>query len=73
MAENGKCESDTSIRVKVWSIIVLFLGIFGFFFVTALAHESRITKVETTIEVNIANMTKAIDRLANCIDRLEGR
>lgn len=67
MGENGN--GETWVRVKLWSIIILFIGVFGFFFITALAHESRLTKVETTLEVNIQNMTKALDKLSGTIER----
>lgn len=64
---NGNEESK--ITIKAWGIIVLFLGVFGFFFVTAMAHESRLTKAETTLEVNIANMAKALDKLSCTLER----
>jgi type II secretory pathway component PulF len=41
---------ESTIVVKWWGVIVLIVGIFGFFFVGFLNHESRITKQETKME-----------------------
>lgn len=65
--KNGVGES--TLTVKWWAILIVFLGIFGWFFVTALAHENRITKVETTLDVKIENMTKALDKLTGAFER----
>lgn len=42
--------SETMITVKWWCVIVLIIGIFGFFFLGFINHESRITKIETQVE-----------------------
>ena len=63
-------DGETKITLKAWCVITLMIGIFGFFFVTAMAHESRLTKVETTLEVNVGNMTKSIECLSTKMDRL---
>lgn len=60
---------ESKITIKAWGLIILFIGIFGFFFVTAMAHELRLTKVETIIDVNIGNMTKAIEKLSTQMER----
>jgi|GEM_PF-3589528 len=54
---------ESRVTIKAWGIIVLFVGMFGFFFMTAMAHESRLTKVETTLEVNLAHIAKSLDVL----------
>ncbi len=47
---------ESTLTVKWWAVLVIFFGIFGWFFVTALGHENRITKVETTLEQNIVSI-----------------
>ena len=69
----NNCEGESKVTIKLWCIIALFIGIFGFFFVTAMAHESRLTKVETTLEVNVGHMTKAIECLSAQVERLVER
>ena len=51
---------ETSIVIKWWQIVLVLLGIFGFFFVNALAMESRVTKLETLTSVSIANIERSI-------------
>ncbi|MFA5342095.1 MAG: hypothetical protein WC332_09980 [Clostridia bacterium] len=51
---------ESSIIVKWWQVVLVLLGIFGFFFVNALAMESRVTKLETLTSVSIANIEKSI-------------
>lgn len=52
--KNGVGES--TLTIKWWAILIVFISIFGWFFVTALAHENRLTKVETTIEQNLCTI-----------------
>jgi hypothetical protein len=59
---------ETKITVRLWSVIVVAIGIYGFFFVTAMAHESRLTKVETTLEVSLCNITKSLDKISSQMD-----
>jgi len=61
---------ESTIVVKWWCIIVVVIGIFGFFFVGFLNHEARITKQETKIEAMVdtlheikADTTKIKDKL----------
>ena len=51
---------ESSIIVKWWQVVLVLLGIFGFFFVNALAMESRVTKLETLTSMSIANIEKSI-------------
>ena len=60
---------ETRITVKLWSVVVIALGIFGFFFLNAMAQESRLTKVETTLEVNLCNINKALDKISYQMDK----
>lgn len=62
-------EKESTITFKTWGLITLVVVIFGFFFLTVLAHENRLTRVETTLEVNIAHMTKSLDVLAGKIEQ----
>jgi hypothetical protein len=65
MGEN----EESKVTVKVWGLIIVFIAIYGFFFVTAMAHETRITRVETSLDVSICNMTKTLDKLADQMER----
>jgi hypothetical protein len=60
---------ETKITVRLWSVVVIALGIFGFFFLNAIAQESRLTKVETTLEVNLCNINKALDKISYQMDK----
>lgn len=44
---------ESTLTIKWWALLVVFTAIYGWFFVTALAHESRLTKVETCLEQNM--------------------
>jgi hypothetical protein len=54
--EERREESESRLIVKWWCVILLFLGIFGFFFITSTNHESRITRVETKYEAVADNV-----------------
>ncbi len=60
---------ETKITVRLWSVVVIALGIFGFFFLNAIAQESRLTKVETTLEVNLCNINKTLDKISYQMDK----
>ena len=60
---------DTKVTVKLWSIIVVAIGIFGFFFMNAMAHEQRLTKVETTLELSLSNISKSLDKISTQMDK----
>lgn len=60
---------ETKITVRLWSVVVIALGIFGFFFLNAMAQESRLTKVETTLEVNLCNINKTLDKISYQMDK----
>ena len=38
---------ESTVTVKWWAVMVVIIGIFGFFFISMLNHEGRLTKVET--------------------------
>ena len=39
---------ESTITVKWWAVLVVILSIMGFFFISTLNHEGRLTKIETT-------------------------
>ena len=39
---------ESTVTVKWWAVLVVILSIMGFFFITTMNHEGRITKIETT-------------------------
>lgn len=53
-------QEETNIVIKWWQVLIVVLGMFGFFFVNALAMESRVSKLETITSVSIANIEKSI-------------
>lgn len=53
-------QNETSVIIKWWQIVLVILGIFGFFFVNALAMESRVTKLETLTSISISNIERSI-------------
>ena len=40
-------QSESTVTIKFWAILITILGIYGFFFVTILNHERRVTVLET--------------------------
>lgn len=57
--ENAVAQRDSSINVKWWQVIGLFVAAMSFVFLTLIAHESRITKTETSQDY----IVKAIERI----------
>jgi len=55
----GQCENETMIRVKWWQVMLVVIGIFGFFFVTIINHEHRITTQET----EFSNISSTLNEL----------
>lgn len=51
-------QEETNIVVKWWQVSIVVLGMFGFFFVNALAMESRVSKLETLTQVTLSNIEK---------------
>lgn len=48
--------NETVIRVQVWGIIVAVLAVLGFFFVSGVTMEGRVTKCETSISYIVNGM-----------------
>ena len=38
---------ESTITVKWWAVLTVIIAVFGFFFISMLNHEGRLTKVET--------------------------
>ena len=38
---------ESTVTVRWWAVMMVIIGIFGFFFLSMLNHEGRLTKVET--------------------------
>jgi hypothetical protein len=64
---NGYGES--TLTVKWWAVIAIFLALYGWFFATALSQESRITKIETTLEVKLSSMANSMERLTCAFEK----
>jgi hypothetical protein len=55
--------ADSYVTIKWWGILVFVGLLFGFFFMTVVAHENRITKLETTVDVKLTNLDKNVGLL----------
>jgi hypothetical protein len=64
-------QQDSSLTVKWWTVLGVILTIFGFFFVTIIAHESRLTKIETITTISLANIEKNMGDLKTAFERHE--
>lgn len=47
-----------SLTISWWQLIVIFLGIFGYFFVSILTHERRITALETQVPMILQGISE---------------
>ena len=52
--------NESNIVVKWWQVALVIIALFGFFFVNALAMESRVTKLETLTSVTLCSIEKSI-------------
>jgi hypothetical protein len=50
---------ESTITVKWWGILLVFICVFGFFFIQGLAQDRRIT----TLETQFLYITKSIDEV----------
>lgn len=39
---------ESTVTIKWWAVLVVILSIMGFFFISTMNHEGRLTKIETT-------------------------
>lgn len=49
---------ESTVTIKWWGILVVILGIFGFFFTAVLSHEKRITTVEVQYQSIVTTLGK---------------
>lgn len=41
---------ESTFTVKSWAVVVVILGLFGWFGIQSISHESRITRIETQFD-----------------------
>jgi len=59
-------DDETMFVVKAWAVVVVILGLFGWFGVQAINHENRITKIETQFNY-ISKSLSAVEELTRQI------
>lgn len=62
---------ESTITIKVWAVIVLAIGIFGFFFLSNLNHEKRITTIETQYSFISQNISDIKNGVASIQTKIE--
>lgn len=72
--DNGKDRrtsgiGESTITVKWWGVLLVIIAAFGYFFSVGLAHESRLTKLETAFEVRLASIDEALCDLKISFDK----
>lgn len=60
---------ESSLTIKWWALIVVVLSIFGFFFLTILTHESRLTKIETIAALSLSKIERDVTDLKSTLER----
>ena len=53
---NSRTAPESNLTVRWWCILLVFLGIFGYFFLSILNHETRITRNETRYEAMVGTL-----------------
>lgn len=48
--------NDTTIKIKIWGVISVIAVILGYFFVSGMGMESRVTKCETSISYIVSSI-----------------
>lgn len=56
-------QPESNLTIKWGMVIVLILGFVGWVVLGALGHESRITKIETKLEIHLPLITQNLDDL----------
>lgn len=62
----GTSKGETLFVVKSWAIVLVILGLFGWFGVQSINHENRITKIETQFDY-ISQSLGTVERLTQQI------
>jgi len=55
--------SESTLTIRWVFVIALIVGTFGFFFTSVMSQESRLTRVETTVETRFEEMGKDISEI----------
>ena len=66
--------AESTLTIK-WGVIIVFvlggiLGFFGWLGVNAMSHESRITKVETKLEIHIPQINATLTDMKDVIKEI---
>ena len=48
--------NDTIVKIKMWGVISIIAVILGYFFITGMGMESRVTKCETSISYIMSSL-----------------
>jgi hypothetical protein len=70
--ERRETTLESTLSVRWWCVLLVFLGIFGYFFVSIVNHETRITRAESKYE-SIAEMRQDIKEIKNMMIKNNGR
>ena len=54
---------ESTVTLKWGAVVVLVLGFFGWLLVATIGHESRITKMETQLEIHIPQIKQSLETL----------
>lgn len=61
---SGKIDlHESTITLKWGAIIIAILGFFGWVVVGAFSHENRITRVETSLSIQMPQISNSLDEL----------
>jgi len=67
---NTEKGSESTLTVRWVFVIALIIGTFGFFFTSVMSQESRLTRVETTVETRFEEIGKDISEIKTGISDL---
>ena len=62
--------SESTLTVRWVFVIALIIGMFGFFFTSVMSQESRLTRVETTVETKFEEIGRDISEIKSGISDL---
>ena len=60
-------DSESTLTIKWWGVILLVLGFFGWMTVSVLGQENRITRLETKLEVHLPIISSAMTNMNDLI------
>ncbi len=64
---NGVGES--TVTVKWWGVLLFIAAVCGYFFSVGMAHEQRLTKIETSVEVKLTNIEQKLCDMKTLLDK----